>query len=90
MPTLPEHITSALERLNRVYFKDSGRVLELGVGERLMAQGEPCRRIYLVLEGQLVAYRASDTVADTNVPAEDTAPRGHEVFRAGVGSYLGV
>ncbi len=90
MPALPEHINAALERLNRVYFKDSGRVLELGAGERLMAQGEPCRRIYLVLEGELVAYRTHDTLAGTNVPAEDTAPRGHEVFRAGVGSYLGV
>ncbi len=90
MPALPEHINVALERLNRVYFKDSGRVLELGAGERLMAQGEPCRRIYLVLEGELVAYRTTDSLADTKVPSDDMAPRGHEVFRAGVGSYLGV
>ena len=90
MASLPEHITVALERLNQVYFKDSGRVLELGAGECLMSQGEPCRRIYLVLEGELVAYRTADSLAGTNLPAEDTAPRGHEVFRAGVGSYLGV
>ncbi len=90
MVSLPENITAALERLNRVYFMDSGRVHELGAGERLLEQGEPCRRIYLVLEGELVAYRTSDTLAGTNVPAEDAAPRGHEVFRAGVGSYVGV
>ncbi len=90
MPVLPEHITQSLERLNQVYFKDSGRVLELAAGERLLAQGEPCRRIYLVLAGELVAYRTTDTLAGTSVPAEDTAPRGHEVFRAGVDSYVGV
>ncbi len=90
MSSLPENITTALERLNRVYFKDSGRVLELEAGERLLAQGEPCHRIYLVLEGELVAYRSAETLAGTNVPAEETVARGHEVFRAGVGSYVGV
>ncbi len=90
MPALPELITKALERLNRVYFLDSGRLHELAAGERLLAQGEPCRRIYLVLAGELVAYRSSDTLAGTNVPAEETVARGHEVFRAGVGSYVGV
>ncbi len=90
MPSLPENVTAALERLNQVYFKDSGRILELAAGERLLAQGEPCNRIYLILEGELVAYRSFDTLAGTNVPAEDTVGRGHEVFRAGVGSYVGV
>ncbi len=90
MPHLPDHINRALERLNQVYFKDSGRILELTAGERLLAQGEPCNRIYLILEGELVAYRSFDTLAGTSVPAEDTVGRGHEVFRAGVGSYVGV
>ncbi len=90
MATLPEHINRALERLNRVYFRDSGRILELAAGERLLTQGEPCRRIYLVLEGELVAYRSFDTLEGTSVPAEDTVGRGHEVFRVGVDSYVGV
>ncbi len=90
MPSLPDSINRALERLNRVYFLDSGRILELAEGVRLLAQGEPCHRIYLVLEGELVAYRSFDTLKGTNIPAEDTVGRGHEVFRAGVGSYVGV
>ncbi len=90
MPSLPDSINRALERLNRVYFHDSGRLLELVEGERLLTQGEPCHRIYLVLEGELVAYRSFDTLEGTNIPAEDTVGRGHEVFRAGVGSYVGV
>ncbi len=90
MVSLPDHISLALERLNRVYFRDSGRVLELAAGERLMAQGEPCRRIYLVLEGELAAYRSSDRLAGTDIPAEGTAPRGQEVFRTQAGSYVGV
>ncbi len=90
MPILPEQIIQSLERINQVYFRDSGRILELAAGERLLAQGEPCHRIYLVLEGELVAYRSFDTIAGTSVPAEDTVGRGHEVFRAGVDSYVGV
>ncbi len=90
MSTLPDNIINALERLNRVYFRDSGRILELAAGERLLTQGEPCHRIYLVLEGELVAYRSFDTLEGTNVPAEDTVGRGHEVFRVSEGSYVGV
>ncbi len=90
MATLPEHINRALERLNQVYFRDSGRILELAAGQRLLEQGEPCNRIYLVLEGELVAYRSFDTLEGTGVPAEDTVGRGHEVFRVGVDSYVGV
>ncbi len=90
MPNIPDNIRQSLERLNRVYFRESGRAVELEAGERLLAQGEPCRRLYLVLEGELVAYRSSDELDGTNVPAEGAAPRGHEVFRTQAGSYMGV
>ncbi len=90
MVNLPENIRESLVRLNRVYFRESGRFCELEAGERLLAQGEPCRRIYLILEGSVVAYRHADTLDGTGLPADDTVGRGHEVFRAGVGSYVGV
>ncbi len=90
MVNLPENIRLSLERLNRVYFRESGRFRELETGERLLAQGEPCNRIYLILEGSVVAYRHAETLDGTSLPADDTVGRSHEVFRAGVGSYVGV
>lgn len=86
---LPEHILEPLERLNRVYFSDSGRTVEFAKGDTVLQQGEECHRIYLVLEGELVAYRQAEMVPGTELPAE-VATRKHEVFRAGVGSYVSV
>ncbi len=88
-PPLPETIIAPLERLNRVYFRDTGRIRELEAGEQVMAQGEPSRRIYLILQGSVVAYRQAETLEGTSLPA-DCIGRRHEVFRAGVGSYVGV
>ncbi len=90
MVNLPATIRESLERLNRVYFRESGRFRELETGELLLAQGEPCRRIYLILEGSVVAYRHAETLHGSGLPADDTVGRSHEVFRAGVGSYVGV
>ena len=84
---LPEHILEPLERLNRVYFSDSGRTVEFAKGDTVVQQDEECHRIYLVLEGELVAYRQAEMVPGTELPAE-VATRKHEVFRAGVGSYV--
>ena len=87
MSLLPEHITEPLERLNRVYFSDPGRTISIAKGEMLVAQGEECHRLYLILEGALVAYREAETIQGTDLPVE-TATRKHEVFRAGPGSYV--
>lgn len=87
MITLTEHIMQPLERLNRVYFSDPSRTLEFGQGEKIVGQGEECRRIYLILEGSVIAYHCSDTIEGSNLP-EETAKRGYEVFRASAGSYI--
>ena len=87
MSLLPVHITEPLERLNRVYFSDPGRTISIPRGEMLVAQGEECHRLYLILEGALVAYRQAETISGTDLPAE-TGARKHEVFRAGPGSYV--
>lgn len=87
MNLLPEHITRPLERLNRVYFSDPGRTVSIEQGEMLVEQGGECHRLYLILEGTLVAYRQADTLIGSELPTE-TAARKHEVFRAGAGSYV--
>ena len=87
MPQLPEHITHPLERLNRVYFSDPARTLDIPGGERVVAQGEECHRIYLVLSGSLIAYRRAEAYEGCDLPVE-TVERRHEVFRAGPGSYV--
>lgn len=87
MDLLPERIMHQLERLNKVYFSDPGRTITLSKGEMLVGQGEECHRIYLILEGTLVAYRQADTVEGSDLPPE-TAARKREVFRAGPGSYV--
>lgn len=87
MSLLPDHITKPLERLNRVYFSDPGRTISIPRGEMLVAQGEECHRLYLILEGALVAYREAETIRGTDLPVE-TVARKHEVFRAGPGSYV--
>lgn len=87
MSLLPERIMQKLERLNNVYFSDPARTITLAKGEMLVGQGEECRRIYLILEGSLAAYRQADTEEGCNLPPE-TAARKREVFRAGPGSYV--
>lgn len=87
MVTLPPHITESLERLNRVYFCDPARTVEIPEGHRLVSQGEVCPCVYLILQGSVVAYRHAEQVQGTELP-EDTAGRGYEVFRAGSGSYV--
>lgn len=89
MLNLPEEVTKPLERINRVYFSDPGRMLELPAGEMLVRQGGECRRIYLIVEGSMVAFRQAETFANTNLPP-DSHKRGYEVFRAEPGSYVGV
>ena len=84
---LPEHVLKPLERLNQVYFSDNGRTVEVLKGDVVVEQGEECHRLYLVLEGSLVAYRQAESVPGTELPAE-VATRKHEVFRAGPGSYV--
>ena len=83
---LPAHITEPLERLNRVYFSDPGRTISISQGEMLVAQGEECHRLYLLLEGALVAYRQAETISGSDLPT--AIARKHEVFRAGPGSYV--
>lgn len=87
MSLLPDYIMHRLERINRVYFSDPGRTIALAKGEMLVAQGEECHRMYLILEGTLAAYRQADTEEGSNLPTE-TAARKREVFRAGPGSYV--
>lgn len=87
MSALSEHIMRPLERLNRVYFSDSARMLEIPEGEKIVSQGEECRRIYLILKGSVVAYRRAEKPVGSNWP-EESATRRYEVFRAGVGSYI--
>lgn len=84
---LPEHILEPLARLNSVYFNDAGRTVEFSKGDVVVQQDEECRRLYLVLEGELVAYRQAEFVPGTEMPVE-IATRKHEVFRAGPGSYV--
>ncbi len=84
---LPEHITEPLGRLNSVYFSDPGRTISISKGEMLVGQGEECHRLYLILEGALVAYREAEKFQDADLPTESVS-RKHEVFRAGPGSYV--
>ncbi len=85
---LPEEVFHPLKRLNRVYFSNPDNILELAEGDCLMSEGETSHRIYLVLKGTLVAYRRNEPL-ETNIP-DDSDGKGHEVFRATFGSYVGV
>lgn len=87
MQELPPQITEPLERINRVYFSDPGRIIEIPAGQMLVGQGQECHRIFLILEGTMGAFHQSNTLDGTDLPVEMTA-RGYEVFRAGAGSYV--
>lgn len=86
MLVLPEEITKPLERVNRVYFNDPGRTLDIPAGGILVHQGEECHRLFYITKGLLAAYHHGDQ-AGAALPAE-TGVRKHEVFRAGAGSYV--
>ncbi len=87
MITLPDHIMRPLKRVNRVYFTDPDRILAIPAGGELVRQNEECHRLFLVLRGNFVAYRRSDTFEGSELPAE-TQVRGQEVFRAEPRSYV--
>lgn len=87
MAQLPDSTNQALERLNRIYFCDTGHIHEAAAGEYIVAQGEECHRLFLILEGSVVAMRRAETFEGCDLPAETNA-RAHEVFRAGPGSYI--
>lgn len=89
MPTLPATNSAALERLNRVYFSDPARIITCAAGDTLLEQGEACERLFLILEGSVLALRHAEHLEGSELPAESTV-RKHEVFRAGPGSYIGV
>ncbi|MCH5285657.1 MAG: cyclic nucleotide-binding domain-containing protein [Akkermansiaceae bacterium] len=84
---LPDHIMRPLKRVNRVYFTDPDRILAIPAGEILVRQGEECHRVYLVLRGTFVAYRRTENLEGSGLPAESHV-RGHEVFRAEPRSYV--
>ncbi len=87
MITLPDHIMRPLKRVNRVYFTDPDRILAVPAGGDLVRQNEECHRLFLVLRGNFVAYRRSETFEGSHLPAE-TQVRGQEVFRAEPRSYV--
>lgn len=87
MAQLPDQVNQALQRLNQVYFTDSGRFIEVATGECIVAQGEECHRLFLILEGSVVAMRRAETFEGCSLPAETNA-RSHEVFRASAGNYI--
>ena len=74
-----------LSRINADYFAYPERIFALKKGETLAHEGEPSRRLYLLLSGQVVAYRSRRDEAGKKIPDSF-----YEVFRAGPGSYIGV
>ena len=63
MIPLSDNINRALERLERVYFSDAGRTVELEPGELLIGQGQRTRRMYRIMEGSMISYREEDNEA---------------------------
>ena len=87
MITLPDHIMRPLKRVNRVYFTDPDRIHAIPAGGELVRQNEECHRLFLVLRGNFVAYKHSETFEGSELP-EETQVRGQEVFRAEPRSYV--
>ncbi len=87
MIPLSDNINRALERLERVYFSDAGRTVELEPGELLIGQGQRTRRMYRIMEGSMISYREEDNEASEHMPAESEGRR-HELFRADAGSFV--
>lgn len=74
-----------LSRINADYFAYPERIFALKKGETLAHEGEPSRRLYLLLSGQVIAYRSRRDERGEKIPGSF-----YEVFRAGPGSYIGV
>ena len=74
-----------ISRINADYFAFPERIFALKKGEKLVREGEPSKRLYLLLSGNVVAYRHR---RDEN--GEPVAESLYQVFRAGPGSYIGV
>ncbi len=74
-----------LSRINADYFAFPERIFALKKGETLVREGEPSKRLYLLLSGNVVAYRHRRDEKGERIP--DSL---YEVFRAGPGSYIGV
>ncbi|MCD8283731.1 MAG: ATP-binding protein [Opitutae bacterium] len=85
---LPYEIEAAekLARLNRVYFSDPTKRIWVRAGETITLEGQEDYRLYLIIDGEIVAYRHDDKAAASGRPQET----GHEIFRAGKNSYIGV
>ncbi|MCD8206374.1 MAG: ATP-binding protein [Bacteroidales bacterium] len=86
------HETEAAEklaRINRVYFSDPTKRIRVRAGEIISLEGEENFRLYLIIEGEVVAYRRNDVEGKS--PLEGTPQEtGHEIFRAGKDFYIGV
>lgn len=74
-----------LSRINADYFAFPERIFALKKGETLVREGEHSKRLYLLLSGNVVAYRHRRD--EKGEPVPDSL---YEVFRAGPGSYIGV
>ncbi len=78
-----------LARINRVYFSDPTKRIRVKPGEIIALENEENFRLYLIIEGEVVAYRRNDT--DSKSPLVGTPQEtGHEIFRAGKDFYIGV
>lgn len=74
-----------ISRINADYFAYPERIFALKKGEKLVGEGEPTHRLYLLLSGSVIAYRSR-----RDEKGEKMEGSFYEVFRAGPGSYVGV
>ncbi|MBR6798387.1 MAG: cyclic nucleotide-binding domain-containing protein [Opitutales bacterium] len=74
-----------LSRINADYFAFPERIFALKKGEKLVREGEDSKRLYLLLSGNVIAYRHRRDESGERIP--DSL---YQVFRAGPGSYIGV
>lgn len=74
-----------LSRINAEYFAYPDRIFSLKKGESLMHEDAPSTRLYLLLVGKIIAYRAHRDADGKPIPGSF-----YEVFRADAGSYIGV
>ena len=74
-----------ISRINADYFAFPERIFALKKGEKLVCEGEASKRLYLLLSGNVIAYRHRRDESGERIP--DSL---YQVFRAGPGSYIGV
>ncbi|MBQ9758840.1 MAG: cyclic nucleotide-binding domain-containing protein [Opitutales bacterium] len=74
-----------ISRINADYFAYPERIFALKKGEKLVCEGEASKRLYLLLSGNVIAYRHRRDESGKRIP--DSL---YQVFRAGPGSYIGV